>query len=372
MSSDLLERNDLRYAIFKNSFSLANNLLSTNLNLTDEYGNNAIILTILYNKKDLFLKILKNLNLDVDKKNDVGLNALMISCILGHEEYVNKLIEVNADVNLKDLKGNSPLLLAAMYSSKNIVSLFINLLKNKSSKINIDVNTSNFNNENIAMWLCKNNLIDLTYEFIDLGIDLRKKTKKGLNLLMIASKRGNLDLAKFLVGKNIDINERTIYEESALTFSCKYKHSELANYFIDMNSDLSLKPYGLGIFTISCSNSLYDVIEKLLAYNININETDPKKRTSLIRSVIINDIKMTKFLLDNYSDVNVKDNLGFSALFYACINENIEIVRLLLSYYADVNLKDNNNNSILNYIKNTEIINILESYGAKIVNTPIT
>ena len=81
---------------------------------------------------------------------------------------------------------------------------------------------------------------------------------------------------------------------------------------------------------------------------------------------------MTKFLLDNYSDVNVKDNLGFSALFYACINENIEIVRLLLSYYADVNLKDNNNNSILNYIKNTEIINILESYGAKIVNTPIT
>ena len=68
------------------------------------------------------------------------------------------------------------------------------------------------------------------------------------------------------------------------------------------------------------------------------------------------------------TDVNIKDNMGVTALMGAVSGGYIEIVGILLEKGADVNAKDNEGKTALmmaEKYKYTEIVNMLKKAGAK-------
>src|SRR5579885_3307759 len=84
--------------------------------------------------------------------------------------------------------------------------------------------------------------------------------------------------------------------------------------------------------------------------NKDIKFTDG--RTILMRSIIMGDNDIIKFLLENNVDPNIQDNEGLTALFYACRTNNIMCLNLLLNYRANPFLCSKQGETIADFLKN--------------------
>ena len=58
--------------------------------------------------------------IDFDKRNRGGWTALMYACYIGHDSIVNLLLEAGVSVNIRNLKGESPLMLAASCGNESV------------------------------------------------------------------------------------------------------------------------------------------------------------------------------------------------------------------------------------------------------------
>ena len=76
--------------------------------------------------------------------------------------------------------------------------------------------------------------------------------------------------------------------------------------------------------------------------NININETDNGKQTTLIKAVLTGQVEIVQILLESKEiDVNFQDSYGQSPLFYACLTGNLDILTILLADgRTDANIKN--------------------------------
>lgn len=376
-----MERNnknyELSFGIKMNSFSLVNKMIHNDVNKTDIYGNNVLNLCVFYNKFELFNKILDSFDIDINQTNVDGISLLMTSSIIGLDIFFEKIFYMNIDVNLVDNKGNSSLILAAMFSRKNILDIFLRIIvneKDKDKKINL--NLKNNKGENVLVWLCKNKLIDYVYKFIELGADPHQNTANGISILMIASKIDNVDLLQFLLKKGLDINLVSNSNDTCLKFSTKFSLTKNSIFLINNGAIIEDE-----IFLIACNNKLYELLDILISKNINKNVTDKNNRTSLVKSIISQDHKMIEYLIKNRVDLNLKDNFGLSALAYSCMLDDKKAINLLLNNRADVNIKDNFGNNCLMYSMHSddlELIRDLVKYGINLnefnfkKETPIT
>ena len=97
-----------------------------------------------------------------------------------------------------------------------------------------------------------------------------------------------------------------------------------------------------------------------------VNTRDQHGRTALIRSVKITDEasqqKVVRMLLKYGANVNLKDNMGRTALSYACEYKCNDVIRELVKNNVDPNIDDNNGNTPLVYCAqagNHEAVTIL-------------
>jgi len=66
--------------------------------------------------------------------------------------------------------------------------------------------------------------------------------------------------------------------------------------------------------------------------------------------------------LDHGVNVDIKNNLGWTALMYASMNDNKEIVQLLLDHNVDTDLKDKYGRTALELAKTQEIKEMLQNH----------
>ena len=100
----------------------------------------------------------------------------------------------------------------------------------------------------------------------------------------------------------------------------------------------------------------------------DVNMKDNVGNTALMYAVGREDYNTVKLLLDNGADVNMQNKYGRTALMYAVDRGDYNTVNLLLDNGADVNMKDNDGNTALDYDKEyerTEIIELLNKYTNK-------
>ena len=99
-----------------------------------------------------------------------------------------------------------------------------------------------------------------------------------------------------------------------------------------------------------CEDGDLEGVKAALKNGVDVNTKDEDGFTGLIWAVRdIDDIDAMKLLLDVPSiDVNIKNNLGESALHLAVLEDNVEALKLLLNVPCiDVNIVDNNGQSAL-------------------------
>ena len=114
-----------------------------NLNVRDNYGLNALWLAC-YNGHEQIVKLLlehpSSKNIDFNARDYKGETAIMRACFHGYKDIVELLLAhsngMNIDLNVIDNKGQTALMLACYYGHQEIVELFLA----HSHGMNIDLN----------------------------------------------------------------------------------------------------------------------------------------------------------------------------------------------------------------------------------------
>jgi len=95
------------------------------VNAQTKDGVSPLLLSVLLERYDIF-NILLDLKVDIDLADNECNTPIHMSCFLGYEEMVFKLVEKGANLHLKTQKGNYPLALAINGDHDRIVRYLFN------------------------------------------------------------------------------------------------------------------------------------------------------------------------------------------------------------------------------------------------------
>lgn len=148
--------------------------------------------------------------------------------------------------------------------------------------------------------------------------------------------------------------------KTPLRFAQETKNMEAINYLLDYNVNIQntsrhtpliiwtiKQDLGLALEETFRKNKL-EIVKKLLKrFNTDPNVTDKEGNTALFCAINAKDMDMTKLLIDNGANINLKNADEDTPLLIAARKNLTNLVELLIKHGADVNAKDKNGNTPL-------------------------
>lgn len=225
-------------------------------------------------------------------------------------EKVKQLIAQGADVNIRDSRGNTPLLQAVLMGRLSFVEVLISA-----------------------------------------GADINAKSPSGRIPLDVAKRRRRTDVVEVLT--------RAAQEQA----NVENKPSQDSSPFD------SQEPKQLTSLHRAAAEGDLEWVKELLESGAAINAKNERGLTALHRAINRGKRQIVELLLDKGADVNAKDDKGFTPLFSAIGNRDYEMVKLLVDKGANVNVSANDGTTPLNnavWIENMEVIECLLTGGADV------
>ncbi|WP_121628765.1 ankyrin repeat domain-containing protein [Poseidonibacter antarcticus] len=320
-----------------------------------------------------FLKFLIENEVDINKIDEDGYSALIVSTLKGDFDIVKLLVEYGGDVNNITKDDSTPLLCSLdaennnfelikyfvekgadiNYQAEDGFSLFsyLLILSDKSYLNNIEYVSSYYDD------ISEQDILDLIQYLIDNGADLNSKINNTFSLFAFACIFGNIKMVKLLLengaNPNISIKGKSFF--LFLLISSKIFRLVFDNKIPEVLFEIMIKnfeknklqvcelliKYGaeIGMEIIDAAFSMFlfrnknFVIPKINNMNINYSE---KIKGILIFNTF--DIKFNTlvFLLKNIEISNYKENIA-SYLITASKLHDIELIEFLLQYIDTIN-----------------------------------
>lgn len=178
-------------------------------------------------------KLIKN-GAEVNEKDERGATPLMLAVVNNHIEIVKELLKNNADINIKTTRpikvndgyyvyaggGAIAITLAARKGHIDIVKL---LLANGA-----DVDSRSANDWTALMWAAEKGHIDIVKALLDNGVDVNVKDKYGWTALSWAGKKGHIDIVKLLLAKGGLVNVGNAEESQATSQTVKHPDTQVS------------------------------------------------------------------------------------------------------------------------------------------------
>ena len=368
---------------------------------------------------------------------EIGYNktkALMMACTMGHIDMVNYFVTHQANINIIDDQGNSPLILACKnndfklvqylvehlakvnlivnYDTKKYTALQTAIIKNnydifkylldhgansESLKPNqeesyplfdsvnkkIDVRIRNYLLQN-GFQIYKNKIILIkekptSTSSLNLKSNLKIDSNNNLKLLLSACQNEDLQQIKDLVNisnsTKVDINALDSYGRYPLLISCRKGNLNIIKYLIEHGADPNV--HNINDYTsimAACHYGHLDVVKLLMEYGANLHLVNKLGDSALFISYKYGHYDITKYLLDSGIDINTRGKYGTSLLMKACERCHYKFVKYLVSKGANVNHQNDIKDTPLIYAceqNNLRIIKFLVKHGASIASSNI-
>lgn len=304
------------------------------------------LITAVKNNNIKAVELLFKKGFDLNKQDEDGYTALMVSSFNNHFDIVKLLVNQKANLNIlttdedgkldpeRDSKrladkvsmfGKTALMLATEKENVEIV----NLLARKLSTIN-------------------------------------HKNQLGTTALHIASINGNIESVRILVENNADNKIENSDGFTAFMLAAYEGNLHIVKYllpYID-NIDTKNKDGFTALIWASFSGKL-DVVKFLIENNANHSIATNDGVTSLMYSSLRGNIHIVKFLIKQNINLNAQNNDGYTALIYASLRGHSNIVKFLIEKSADINLKTKDKKTALDFAIEKQNSNIMSLLGKK-------
>lgn len=196
---------------------------------------------------------------DINSSNSMGKSAL-IEAIANSKGSVSILVEGGANVNAKDMYGNTPLLLAVEKKDRETVKYLIDKGAN--------VNVKNNNGDTPFMAAARNGDIETIKLLMSKGVNVNSKDGKGNTILIEAINRNNDEMVKFLLENGANVNVRD-----------KWMNKEKTALMLVIENYMPV-----------------EIMEMMVAKGVELDVKDEDGNTALITAVQRNNIAAVKLL----------------------------------------------------------------------------
>lgn len=272
-------------------------------------------------KKPERINDLIELGADINVKDESGCSPLWLACRIGDTRVVGILVQSGADVNREDNDGYVPLILS-VYQRKHEITKILILFGAKTDVTDkkgrgllhfaLEGSPYGSNGDYITK------IIELLLaQNIDIGNVLNAKDDFGNTPLHVAIRNNGCEVAKLLIDSGADVNVINNHNESPLIMAITHFFYTYSNVNINFE------------YTKWVESNKWKRLIELLIENSNteiINSRSFNGKTCLHFVVEANSVFFAKSLLKKGCDINIKDNCGFIASQYA---QSMEMKQLL-------------------------------------------
>ena len=336
------------------------------------------------------------------------LSPLLVAINKGFFSCAKYLLDKNAQTEVEDNEGRTPLYNAALNEHSELCKLLLkhgakpNVLY-KGDPILFKVAT--LGKLGIAKLLIDNGAeIDATNSegrtalqgasdighkavvayLLEIGADIHHGSDNGSTPLHLAATHGFAEIVELLINSGADLQRPSPGGWTPLHLC--YDYPETTRLLLKNGADVnSVTTSGFTPLYLAASNNYPEVVKVLLLYGPDIEITvtedvEMSNFSALMTAVINGNAEVTRLLLEAGANIDHQDNFNTTALHYAVAENHCEVLRILMEYNPKIDLVDKDGDTALNCIyskTSIEIAKILVNGGAdcnirnKNQNTPI-
>lgn len=336
---------------------------------------------------------------DINARSSTSWTTLHFAAKGPSLEVTKFILDQNLGVNVKDVKGQSPLHIAAAHGRKNIVEFFVREvgvyvddLDNSGKtplhiaaqngykdvvelllKSNANVGIKSFDDFTPLHYAVKNNHMGVIKVLLgkEVSVDINK-AKYNMTSLHIASKHGHLELVRFLLQNKADVNVIGYNGWTALHYAAKNGNKGIAHALIKKGANVNAKSaQGDTPLHLAAEGGNIEIIEVLLNSGADINVKSGRNNDTPLHLAAERGYKdIVETLLGKGADGNSKDRDNYTPLHLAALrNDNKEVVEALIQEGADVNTKSKQGDTPLHFAVRygyEGIVEVLVKEGADI------
>ena len=262
-------------------------------------------------------------------------NGLTMAARLGHDDILKYLLDYGMDPNARTGERNqSALHYAAMKDFRNITGLLLKYKPNHKiecvRKKSLDINIKDRKDQTPLLLAVSENHTEIVKMLLNAGADPNICNFRQVTPLIISSYRGNTAITKLLLDNNADPDLRDDEGITALMYACYKGHSNIVSLLIDARTDMytqtlpgSNLPVAADAFMIACRYGYLQTAQLFIdkGYDVNCRKTNRKTPLMFLientpdSPAAAEDI--ATLLIKSGADINAEDSSGKTPLILA-------------------------------------------------------
>ena len=265
---------------------------------------------------DLFLSLTEQTAIQVDSEG-------------GYVEIMQLLLSAGADVNAKNIFGQTALHIASYFSAENAIKVLLD------ADAHIDAEVDGITALHMAVFRGHN-----------AAVQMLLNAKEGIlppTVLHVAADTGNVETLSLLLQEKrlVDLSAKDSYGCSVLHTGSASGHLNVVKMLLAAGADvLSKGEDGCTALKHASNNGHLQVVETLLQAKADIEApAGPDNRTPLISSSLQGHVAVVNALLNAKANLAAHTDGGWTALHCAASYGHMEVVKLLLEAKADLALQ---------------------------------
>ncbi|CAH2091970.1 unnamed protein product [Euphydryas editha] len=200
----------------------------------------------------------------------------------------------------------------------------------------------------------------------------RKNTERNLQ---VAIQNGNIEEVAKIVNLDLhnEVNERLESGWTPLLHACFYAQEEIVQFLLDIDADPNITSIDFTTCVILvCTNTIaneatvYNIVSNLIERECLLNIGNKYGVTPLMKAILAGRPSVVRLMIDNGANIEMRDSLGWTAVFWAIHHNQAECLEILLSKGARLNIVDVSNRTpqlLADSHNNNEIRQILSRYS---------
>ena len=306
--------------------------------------------------------------MSVDVKNDDGKTALMEATSNNQKEVIKLLISKGANINEKDKNGKTSILMACENGNSEIIKLLVGKdTEELITKLEIKFIPENF------IDVSRKGQLKIVESFISAGMSVDVKDNLGKTALMEATSNNQKEVIKLLISKGANINEKDKNGKTPILLAYEKGNNEIIELLAGKENTELIKKLEIKFtpenFIEASQKGQLKIVESFIAAGMSVDVKDNLGKTALMEAASKGNEEVIELLLNKGANVNEKDKEGDSALMRAARNGNLKVVKSFIEKGASIDEKDNCERTALiwaAYTSNLVVAEFLIQKGANI------
>lgn len=263
----------------------------------------AIISYSAKHKHNEILKLLIENNADIDVKDLFGTTPLSVACFNGSVETVKILLQAKAKINIIDNSGYTALYGTAFNGNIKIARMLI------QAGANVNIAGSNEDNWTALIEACDHGHIEIVKLLLQSGADVNihaiQVGEREITTALHAGVKKSIKIVKLLLQARANLHIKNEDGDTAFMLAVQYGKNKVVNLLLQKGVDLNIKNEyrKTALHNASLFNRFY-ILNKLIEAGVDTNTLDDYGKTALHNACFIGvDVAINFDIIDCLSDL---------------------------------------------------------------------